>query len=258
MEQMIGTPPYRYEVVGDSEARIVEHRRKGPFRQLGKAEGAHPLGARPSARGHRGHVGGGRGELRRRPDRQGDGQGRQRADESARCRSSGCSPQAPATREPSTATGVSRQGRSRWSRPGQACRTASSPSRATTRLEDARSSPQPRSRLSPSATVSSSKYASPARTRDGSKPTRSSRRRLSRPAKHRPRRRVSPDKAGEWLEPRLCRGLAQVRGETAGCGGLRLSPSGDLAPCGQFSTTALVGKTVVLEQSFIGDGPPFA
>jgi hypothetical protein len=31
MEQMIGTPPYRYEVVGESEARIVEHRRKGLF-----------------------------------------------------------------------------------------------------------------------------------------------------------------------------------------------------------------------------------
>jgi hypothetical protein len=31
MEQMIGTPPYRYEVVGGSEARIVEHRRKGLF-----------------------------------------------------------------------------------------------------------------------------------------------------------------------------------------------------------------------------------
>ncbi len=31
MEQMIGTPPYRYEIVGDSEARIVEHRRKGLF-----------------------------------------------------------------------------------------------------------------------------------------------------------------------------------------------------------------------------------
>src|SRR5579863_9048005 len=31
MEQMIGTPPYRYEVVGESEARIVEHRRRGLF-----------------------------------------------------------------------------------------------------------------------------------------------------------------------------------------------------------------------------------
>jgi hypothetical protein len=31
MEQMIGTAPYRYEVVGDSEARIVEHRRRGLF-----------------------------------------------------------------------------------------------------------------------------------------------------------------------------------------------------------------------------------
>jgi hypothetical protein len=31
MEQMIGTPPYRYEIVGESEARIVEHRRRGLF-----------------------------------------------------------------------------------------------------------------------------------------------------------------------------------------------------------------------------------
>jgi len=36
MEQMIGTPPYRYEVVGDSEARIVEHRRRGLFGQWGR------------------------------------------------------------------------------------------------------------------------------------------------------------------------------------------------------------------------------
>jgi hypothetical protein len=33
MEQMIGTTPYRYEVVGESEARIVEHRRRGLFGQ---------------------------------------------------------------------------------------------------------------------------------------------------------------------------------------------------------------------------------
>jgi hypothetical protein len=36
MEQMIGTPPYRYEVVGDSEARIVEHRRRGLFGNWGR------------------------------------------------------------------------------------------------------------------------------------------------------------------------------------------------------------------------------
>ena len=36
MEQMIGTPPYRYEVVGESEARIVEHRRRGLFGQWGR------------------------------------------------------------------------------------------------------------------------------------------------------------------------------------------------------------------------------
>jgi len=36
MEQMIGTPPYRYEVVGENEARIVEHRRRGLFGQWGK------------------------------------------------------------------------------------------------------------------------------------------------------------------------------------------------------------------------------
>jgi hypothetical protein len=35
MEQLIGTTPYRYEVVGDSEARIVEHRRRGLFGQWG-------------------------------------------------------------------------------------------------------------------------------------------------------------------------------------------------------------------------------
>jgi hypothetical protein len=33
MEQMIGSPPYRYEIVGESEARIVEHRRRGLFGQ---------------------------------------------------------------------------------------------------------------------------------------------------------------------------------------------------------------------------------
>lgn len=36
VEQMIGTPPYRYEVVGESEARIIEHRRRGLFGQWGK------------------------------------------------------------------------------------------------------------------------------------------------------------------------------------------------------------------------------
>jgi len=43
-----------------------------------------------------------------------------------------------------------------------------------------------------------------------------------------------------------------MRGETAECDGLRLSPSGDLATCGQLSTTALVGKEVVLEESVMG------
>jgi hypothetical protein len=33
---MIGTPPFRYEVVGESEARIVEHRRRGLFGQWSK------------------------------------------------------------------------------------------------------------------------------------------------------------------------------------------------------------------------------
>ena len=33
MEQMIGTTPYRFEVMGESEARIVEHRRRGLFGQ---------------------------------------------------------------------------------------------------------------------------------------------------------------------------------------------------------------------------------
>jgi hypothetical protein len=36
MEQMIGTTPYRYEIVGESEARIVEHRRRGLFGQWSK------------------------------------------------------------------------------------------------------------------------------------------------------------------------------------------------------------------------------
>jgi hypothetical protein len=36
MEQMIGTPPYRYEIVGESEARIIEHRRRGLFGQWSK------------------------------------------------------------------------------------------------------------------------------------------------------------------------------------------------------------------------------
>jgi hypothetical protein len=36
MEQMIGTTPYRFEVVGESEARIVEHRRRGLFGQWGR------------------------------------------------------------------------------------------------------------------------------------------------------------------------------------------------------------------------------
>jgi len=33
MEQMIGTPPYRYEVVSQAEARIVEYTRRGFFGQ---------------------------------------------------------------------------------------------------------------------------------------------------------------------------------------------------------------------------------
>ena len=33
MEQLIGTRPYRYEVVGESEARIIEYRRRGFFGQ---------------------------------------------------------------------------------------------------------------------------------------------------------------------------------------------------------------------------------
>jgi hypothetical protein len=33
MEQLIGFPPYRYEVVSDEEARILEHRRRGFFGQ---------------------------------------------------------------------------------------------------------------------------------------------------------------------------------------------------------------------------------
>jgi hypothetical protein len=36
MEQMIGTPPYRYEIVGDTEARIIEYRRRGLFGQWSK------------------------------------------------------------------------------------------------------------------------------------------------------------------------------------------------------------------------------
>jgi hypothetical protein len=36
MEQMIGTPPYRYEIVGESEARIIEHTRRGFFGQWSK------------------------------------------------------------------------------------------------------------------------------------------------------------------------------------------------------------------------------
>ena len=36
MEQMIGTVPYRFEVVGDSEARIIEHRRRGLFGNWGR------------------------------------------------------------------------------------------------------------------------------------------------------------------------------------------------------------------------------
>ncbi len=36
MEQMIGSAPYRYEVVGESEARIIEHRRRGLFGQWGR------------------------------------------------------------------------------------------------------------------------------------------------------------------------------------------------------------------------------
>jgi hypothetical protein len=33
MEQLIGTRPYRYEIVGDAEARVIEHRRRGFFGQ---------------------------------------------------------------------------------------------------------------------------------------------------------------------------------------------------------------------------------
>jgi hypothetical protein len=33
MEQLLGVPPYRFEVVADGEARIVEHRRRGLFGQ---------------------------------------------------------------------------------------------------------------------------------------------------------------------------------------------------------------------------------
>ena len=33
MEQLIGTRPYRFEVVGETEARIVEYRRRGLFGQ---------------------------------------------------------------------------------------------------------------------------------------------------------------------------------------------------------------------------------
>jgi hypothetical protein len=36
MEQMIGTPPYRYEIAGESEARITEFRRRGLFGQWSK------------------------------------------------------------------------------------------------------------------------------------------------------------------------------------------------------------------------------
>jgi len=36
MEQLIGTRPYRFEVVGENEARIVEHRRRGLFGQWGR------------------------------------------------------------------------------------------------------------------------------------------------------------------------------------------------------------------------------
>jgi len=36
MEQMIGTPPYRYEISGESEARITEYRRRGLFGQWSK------------------------------------------------------------------------------------------------------------------------------------------------------------------------------------------------------------------------------
>ena len=40
MEQMIGTTPYRYEVVGESEARIVEHRRRAACSGSGVAPGS--------------------------------------------------------------------------------------------------------------------------------------------------------------------------------------------------------------------------
>jgi hypothetical protein len=36
MEQLIGTRPYRFEVVGDGEARIVEHHRRGLFGTWGR------------------------------------------------------------------------------------------------------------------------------------------------------------------------------------------------------------------------------
>ena len=79
MEQMIGTTPYRYEVVGESEARIVEHRRRGLFGQVGSPQDPHPLGSLPRRGGHRGDLGRGRSQLWRRADLQGDGQGRSRA-----------------------------------------------------------------------------------------------------------------------------------------------------------------------------------
>ena len=80
MEQMIGTTPYRYEVVGESEARIVEHRRRGLFGQWGTPQDPHPLGSLPGRGGHRGNLGRGGGQLWRRADLQGDGQGRSRSD----------------------------------------------------------------------------------------------------------------------------------------------------------------------------------
>lgn len=39
MEQLIGTAPYRYEVTGEADARIVEHRRRGFFGQWSKPRG---------------------------------------------------------------------------------------------------------------------------------------------------------------------------------------------------------------------------
>ena len=138
---------------GDSEARIVEHRRRGLFGNWAQAEGAHRWVRVPCGRGHRGHLGRGRSELGRRPDRQGDGQGRSRPDQPGAAGRPPAHARVPATRGPSTATAASHRARSRSSPPGRACPIASSPSPATTRPEGVRSSPPPRSRRSQSAKV---------------------------------------------------------------------------------------------------------